>query len=807
MWKRAPAAVLAWLVFVLTACGSSSNGATGGDPAPGTPACTEGAPGCLGWVNCPAGFEKDTSRPDAPEANSCRDVQPEGDCAPGTMPTLGSRECTPVGWNECPAGFEKAASGWGCDEVLPKAACTGATRESLGSRSCVPVGDCNAPFPPPNATLFVNAAYTDGQIDATHFRVIGDAIAAAKAGAVIAVESGRYDEGLGPTRAMTIVGRCAEKVHLVGSALRYPGVFSRGIKGIVASGLTLEGHFQGIRAEGGGTITASDIVIESPRLSGIIAYQPNSAVTASRVVVRNAVLESGALSAAGATSDAGGKLDLTDVVLAGSNDVGLSATNAAGESKGPSTVTARRTVIRDTRPSKKAPAGSGVAVFDGCSIELDTSVILNTYGFGVLAEFAGAKATISKSVIRTTVLSPTDAIAGGVLAYDESNVTLDAVNITDSDQGGIYARGATTVTLTGSVIQGSKPQANGDFGMGLWTDQGAKVTVSKTAIVDNAYYGMAALDPKTELHATSTLVRGTKRDPKDQLGRGINVEDAAAVTLEDVSLVGNGDESLFARGGVKGKGRSHVTASRLIVRDTVSRKDGSKGDGIAIQGGALFELDGAAVVRARRAGIILNDLLGPDGLPSEATVTHTIVRETQAAGDAQGKAPGIALEGVGIATGGKLTLAASAVLGNVEFGVVFGGKNSAGSVESSLVASTNPSAMGEFGHGIVGVDGTSLLVKNTTILGNRIGAAFAASAATLTGVVVRKNAVGIHVQGGSQLQTAATPPDAPTPDVIVVTDDSQFIDNETRVGSGDVPLPSGPISSTEPDPRTPAKTK
>jgi hypothetical protein len=812
----ASAGLLLGLAFVTAAsasCGSSGGGNGGASGAPpGTPACMEGAPGCIGWVDCPAGFEKDTSLAAIPGVSACRDIQPDADCAPGTMPALGSRACAPVGWTTCPAGFTTAASGWGCDEVLPPSVCTGATRESLGAATCVPVGDCNAPFPPASATLFVNASYLDAQLDGSHFRAIGDALTVAPAGATVAVEAGTYNEGLGPARAVTIVGRCAEKVHLMGGALRYPGVFSRGVKGIVASGMTFEGHFQGVRAEGGGTITVSDIVIESPRLSGLIAYQPGSSITASRVVVRNAVPDptSAGTSGAGATADTGGKLDITDVVLAGSSDVGLSATNSMADPKTASSVTAHGTVIRDSRPTKTGSSGSGIASFDGCNIAFDGGVVTRTYGAGLLVQGGGASASLTNTVIRGTTLSVTDGISGGVVAYESSKVSLDSVSIIDNEQSGFWARGTTNVKITGSVLQGTKPQGDGAFGMGLWADQGAIVDITKSAIVDNQYYGMAAFDPGTTLHASGSIVRGTRRDPMDALGRAFNIEDAALARLEDVSMVANGDESLFVRGGVKGKGRSHVVASRLIVRDTVSRKDGSTGDGIAVEGGALLELDGAAIVRARRAGILVNDLTSPDGLPCEATIAHTVVRDTQAAGDGLGANPSgaIVLEGVGIACGGKLTLTSSAVTGNVQFGVVVGGANSAGStVTSTSIGGTLPKATGEFGHGIVGVDGTTVVIANTVLFSNVIGAAFASSTATLADVLVQKNAVGIHIQGDSQLETAPSAPDAPAHDVVTVTDDSQFIDNATRVGSGTVPLPSGPISSGDSAQKTPVKTK
>ncbi|MDF2695561.1 MAG: hypothetical protein K0S65_3944, partial [Labilithrix sp.] len=57
------------LVLFLVACSSSE----GGSPAPagdaGPPECTEGTPGCIGWVSCPPEFEK-------VDEGGCREILP-----------------------------------------------------------------------------------------------------------------------------------------------------------------------------------------------------------------------------------------------------------------------------------------------------------------------------------------------------------------------------------------------------------------------------------------------------------------------------------------------------------------------------------------------------------------------------------------------------------------------------------------------------------------------------------------------------------------------------------------------------------
>ena len=181
---------------LLAACSSSSNDAA---PAPTDPGVAVPAD-----AFCADGF--------APldGGAGCAPVITTQTCKPGTRATIASATCVPVGVVTCPAGFARDATGWGCDAVLPPTACAigSGTRERLGTTTCVAVSDCNAAFPPAGASIFVDAALTDAQLDATHFRTIADAVAAAPAGATIAIESGTYVEKVVLAhRKVSLVGR------------------------------------------------------------------------------------------------------------------------------------------------------------------------------------------------------------------------------------------------------------------------------------------------------------------------------------------------------------------------------------------------------------------------------------------------------------------------------------------------------------------------------------------------------------------------------------------------------------------------
>jgi hypothetical protein len=276
------------------------------------------------------------------------------------------------------------------------------------------------------------------------------------------------------------------------------------------------------------------------------------------------------------------------------------------------------------------------------------------------------------------------------------------------------------------------------------------------------------------------------------MGRGVNVEYGASLDFDRVTVTANGDSSFFVRGQTKDGARAQAKGTRLFVTDTVSRADGSLGDGLDVEKGAIAEIDGAAIVRARRAGVLVNDTLGDAGDVAELTLSHTVVRDTRAADDGlTGK--GIALQGVGIGVGGKLALRSSAVTGSVEFGLVVGNATGSATVESSFIGSTRPDDSGQYGHGAVATGKATLIMRSTEVRANRIGIAFNDAAGVVTRCLVAGNAVGIHVQEGSTIETGKTAPEAASPRVVVVTDDSRFEQNQTKVGSGAVPLPSSPV--------------
>ncbi len=783
-WCRYAAIVLAG---VTTACSASESGSSGPKPDTGAPACTEGTPGCIGWVTCAPEFEKD-------DDGACREILPTAECPAGTMPLLGGRDCVRVGPAACASGFEPDPSGWGCRAIVPAKACEGASRDAIGSGTCVPVGDCNAPFPPAGA-LVVNGAFSDAELGPKKFKTVGAAVQAAKAGETVAIEAGDYAEGIVARANVAVVGRCAEKVRLVGTGLEVHGVLANGTKGALVKGVTLVDHYEGARVMAGGTLTLEDVVIESPRFVGLIAWQPSSVIRAERVVVRRVKPHaSQSVAVVSVNADEGGSVELVDAAISASWEAGVVATNGRGVETA-SSIALQRTVVRDTNLAEHSQSGSAIVVSGLSRGHVSESAILDSRRLGALTIFAESELTIERSDVRRTLDDGGAEVSAAIYA-EGGNVDLRDVSIHDALQGGLFARTNGTIRARGCVVQGTKPGADGIFGMGAWADSGGKLDLENTALVDNAYYGVSVLDAPSAATLKNVLVHGTAEQKVSGggLGRGVNVEEGASVDLDGVSIVENDGEGLFLRGETKSGKRARATAKRLLIADGRTRE----ATGVFVAKGALAEIDGAAIRSSRRAGVIVNETTGGKGSRSEATLTHVVVRGTRRDGKANLDPKTIALDGIGIGSAGKLTVRASAIVDNVQFGVIIGSPEGFTSFENAFIGSTRPNDDGSFGHGLVAFTGSNLVIRDSEVVANNVGLLFDGAAAVLAGSRIRGNSVGIHTQRGTSLVSGTEAPELPETGVVYVTEDSQFVDNQSRIGGGELALPANPFASQTP---------
>ncbi len=581
------------------------------------------------------------------------------DCPPGSMPVAGLSNCQSVGWVDCPAGFEPHPSGWGCLDVLPTLPCEGATRESLGSRACLPMGDCTQAFPPPNATHFVDPA---GPVDATHFKTITGALAAAPDGAVVAIDRGTYPEQLALRKSVSLVGRCPEQVILNPSGqgqagLRFVGVPVR----VEASGFTVRGFEVGASVDG-----ASTLVLQSM---------------------------------------------LFDANL----EVGLFATER-------STLRATATVIRNTQSVPSGPSGMGVYVDDGVRVELYDSAIVGNAAAGVyLAAPPGSSPNSAR--IESTVVSGTRATpfaTGEGLLFDRAVAQVTRSAIVGNHTIGVRVDNATAnVTLTESVVRDTgfaNPPGNAS---GAQVQRGARLEVLRSSFIGNGGAGVAGLSANTQLVVRESVVQGTKAKPTNGLAAALGVSAGARLELADSVSVSNQVVGFY----VSGPG-SFATILRSLVLDTQPNERGGYGRGLEVSFDAGVSATRLAILTSRTHGLLVVD------------------------------------------------------------SVFSGSEVIVDGVRGQAVAPPLPA----FGDGVAASRATVQLVRPIIRHATGIGALYSAATGSIDDGVIADNVIGIHFQKGtSPREVSAVEPVMPL--TVVLTTSTRFVQNSTKVGSGEFALP------------------
>lgn len=594
---------------------------------------------------------------------ACAPILPAAACGPGTRAALGSATCTPVGTPACTAGFTAHSSGWGCVPVLPAAACRGATRDALGSTSCVPVGDCNAPFPPASATIFVDATLPDVQIDATHFKSLRAAVDAAPAKAVIAVAAGTYTEALDVKRSVTVIGRCAEKTILEAVSTA-PAITT--VADLTLSGITVRGGTPGVDVGPPARVSITEVILEQNVQAGIAAID-GAVVDVTRSVIRGTRTFSPSDTTNGIIVDVDAKVNLVESSVTGCADAGIGATGGA-------VITLRRSVVRDVVKRSDGVGGSGARVFEKGAITLEDSAIVGAIGAGFLA----GKTKGSMKLLRSTVMGTKP----------------------DLRFGGGFAN-AGSVTMTGTL------------------------DATASTFADNAFSGVSVDHAGSRATLDSCVVVGTIAGGDSGLGISASAANGAVLQAKSSAFVGSTGMAMYAL-----HAAATVDLDGSLVKD-VALTAGGKAFGAGHGGTAVSAVDAA----------------------------HVSLR-------------GSTIEGCH-----------ELALGVIEKGTTM-------LVERTLVTGTKPNGGALFGHGLVARRKAEVTIRRSVFEKSAgIGLAFAGATASIQGSTVRGNVVGIHVQEGSSLASGAAAPEAVDPLVVFVTDDTRFDANETRIGSGDVPLP------------------
>jgi hypothetical protein len=516
------------------------------------------------------------------------------ECGPGTMPSLALGTCVAVGPTIVPKGFARAHDGWGVLALRPADGCTGAKRAVLGQTACVPIDNCGAPFPPPEASVVVRPG---GGV------TLREAIATAKRGATIAVDSGTYEVVEKPAFAtppdVRVVGRCAAEVKIHG--LPENTAFGFSIGKLFLSGVTLSGFGVAIEMDSAATQAEFRNVFFDHNAAAIRADH------GAKVVVENSVVDGGHANVTFEDLDQETK---AFVVLRGSQlrirESEIRDTDRAFTALGAdSQINAARVFVRSRTT---APTLAALAMHDA-HIAIDESFISvqGTHMFGLGQSQRNAKTSRDTASLRVHSSElfqdgayldrPLIAADGGVsLEVEESTIHYNAYSLLGIGDGGTRGTLKHVVARSNGVEGQERNGATALFG--------ASLEVTGSAFLGACGIGVSSSGQGTRLSMVDSLVRDTtsaspQSDKAARLSYGGYIGHGATGTVTASAFVNNERTAFALATGARAE------LDRVIVDHTRASKQ-DKGAGILLLTDTHLRMTDSVVQRS--AGLGMNVL-------------------------------------------------------------------------------------------------------------------------------------------------------------------------------------------------------
>ncbi len=470
---------------------------------------------------------------------------------------------------------------------------------------------------------------------------------------------------------------------------------------------------RGVVVQDGAALTATGCTVQGNTDVGVFA----SSTGTSADLVDTQVLDT-APAAAGNSGCAivvqgGAALTARGCTLRGSSDAGLAALDAG------TTVDLVDTEVLDTAANRDDTGGNGIRVRDGAALTATGCTVQGNLEVGVLATGAGAAVDLVDTRVLDTAPSPNGVGGYGVAVQDGAELTAVGCTIQRSTQLGVGAQDVgTTVDLLDTEVLDTSPSPDGTGGGGIGVAAGAAFTATGCTIQGNTEVGVAVMNSGTSVDLVDTTIFDTSPAPDGTYGRGVNVEDGAALTATRCTLQRNTTVGVYATG--------FGTTADLVdteVLDTSPSPNGNGGAGIQVQDGAALSVSGCTVQGNTNWGAFAGDA------GTTLDLVDTAILDTSAGAD------GNSGFGLCVADGAALNVMACTIQGNTRAGVGVWHPGTTASLVDTEVLNTSPSPDGRFGRGIDVNDGAALTATGCRVEGSYEIGVIASSAGTTVDLV------------------------------------------------------------------------
>ncbi len=410
-------------------------------------------------------------------------------------------------------------------------------------------------------------------------------------------------------------------------------------------------------------------------------------------------------------------------------------------------------------------------------------------------------------------------------------LTLEDAVVQDAKYRGVLVDRASSATITRSVIRGTSPRSASDQTIALIAGAGSVVTVTDSALLDNADGALVATDgPGTRIDVTRSVIREVRTRSDGVGGSAVRAFEDARVSLTESAIVRARGVAILALR--RKKPPPEVTVVRSVVTDTLALLQGERELATAVNAGpdAIVKVDDSTVRDTAGFGVY-----GADG--STVSLTKTVVLRSKRNKDQLGYAVAahaskLSLEdsavvdsgsvAVSAYRGGAITFTRSGVFGSggeerdgfpLGFGLAASDGSSIVARDGAVVGATEIGAsvngaggtlvlagmyigprgakQGKYAHGVLAVYQATATVTGSIVEGHAGAALLVAGGAGIAATSdVRDNAVAVQVQEGSALDETDAAPESATATTLTVVRDTVFARNATRVGAGALPLPA-----------------
>jgi hypothetical protein len=479
----------------------------------------------------------------------------------------------------------------------------------FGKDNCIsigdpcPEGDWPENLPTSNVKYVTPGGTGDGSSPQNAAGSIQQMVSGSSSGATIALSKGTFNEAIEVRGAQNIIGACARDTVIQGppgSVWSDATVKFSGVGDASLKNVTVTGNRAGIVIyENQNPITISGVVIEA--VKGLGLFMENGQAEIDRIIIQDTQGQADGTTGQGIQMNSGSTLTLSRALLSGNRDVGMFV---ASED---TTVTASDVVIENTQSAADGTGGRGIGVQGGASLTLSRALLSGNRDVGMQVSSAGTTVTASDVVIENTQSAADGTYGRGINVRKGATLTLSHALLSGNcEVGMVVSHAGTTVTGSDVVIENTQSQADGILGRGIDVQEGASLTLFRALLSGNRDVGMFVSHAGTTVAASDIVIENTK------------VAACAEDPLLDCPNAGAGfGDGMLVLGGAE------ISLENFTLQDN-ARVALYAYDVTGLDDGSLGDLTGAPILTAKNGTIINNqygiNIRGDSVTPSDFTM-------------------------------------------------------------------------------------------------------------------------------------------------------------------------------------------